>query len=141
MYSKLLNVDLVSGSNNITLVSIEASGPDIDHLRLGSPAAVLIKLNGHTRAVAKNGLHALHNWGYEFAEDASYAWSTYPYPPLGDLYRYPFGRAKVQEMPDGDSCHLDTGNVSTLRPCTCFDLSVDFLSKPMLNNLCPTASC
>lgn len=59
MYSELVTVDLVAGSNNITLVSIEFSGPDIDHLRLGKPAAVLIKQNGHTRAVAKNGLHSV----------------------------------------------------------------------------------
>jgi len=111
MYSKLVNVDLVAGSNNITLVSIEASGPDIDHLRLGKPAAVLIKQNGHVRAVAKNGIHALRQFDYEFAEDTDYNWSTYPYPPLGDLYRYPFGRASVKEAPSGDAVHPDVGNL------------------------------
>lgn len=109
MYSELVNVDLISGPNNITIVSIEPAGPDIDHLRLGTPAAVLIKQNGHTRAVAKNGLHVLDEFEYEFAEDTNYIWSTYPYPPLGDLYRYPYGRAIIREV-DGNSAELDSGN-------------------------------
>ncbi|KAL7543207.1 hypothetical protein ACHAXR_012486, partial [Thalassiosira sp. AJA248-18] len=109
MYSELLNVDLSSGSNRIKIVAFDQSGgPDIDHLRLGKPAAVVIYQNGHARAIAKNGLHLLDDFEYEFT-DQNVFWADEPYPPLGDLYMHPYGRAEIQTQ-DGPA-HLDTGNL------------------------------
>ena len=110
MYSDLVSVDLVSGTNKIKLVAAQPSGPEIDFLQLGKLPAVLIKQNGHPRAIAKNGLHLLDDFEYELFTDPV-IWADYPYPPLGDLTRLPYGRAKVS-LPDGRSKTLDSGNVS-----------------------------
>lgn len=51
-YSKLINVTLVPGDNLIKLTA-QNGGPNIDHMIIGKPDAVIIKLNGYPRAVAK----------------------------------------------------------------------------------------
>ena len=105
MYSELIDVSLNSGSNSIKLVAIE-KGPNIDHLQVGKQPAVLIKQNGQPRAIAKNGLHLMQDYDYEFTEDL--VWDTYPYPRLAE--EYPYGKARVN-LPDGREVNLDVGNV------------------------------
>ena len=105
MYSELIDVSLTTGSNSIKLVAIE-KGPNIDHLQVGKQPAVLIKQNGQPRAIAKNGLHLMQDYDYEFTEDL--VWDTYPYPRLAE--EYPYGKARVN-LPDGREVNLDVGNV------------------------------
>ena len=105
MYSELIDVSLTAGSNSIKLVAIE-KGPNIDHLQVGKQPAVLIKQNGKPRAIAKNGLHLIQDYDYEFTEDL--VWYTYPYPRLAE--QYPHGRARVL-LANGVQGELDVGNV------------------------------
>lgn len=61
--------------------------------------------------MAKNGLHLLNDWPFDFSnETISVYFDTYPNAPQGDIYRYEFGRIRV-ELPDGRSRYLDIGNV------------------------------
>ena len=46
-YSELVDIDFVAGNNTIKLVVSEQNGgPNIDHMRIGKPAAVVMKTNG-----------------------------------------------------------------------------------------------
>lgn len=111
-YTDLVDVDLNAGVNSIKLVvSAQDAGPHIDHLRVGKPPAVVLKTNGWPRTVATNGLNLLDEW-YPEIVDESVFFPAYADPPQGDLYRYVYGRTKV-ELPDGRQRYLDVGNVST----------------------------
>lgn len=47
MYSQLTDVMMLSGLNSIKLsVSAQNGGPNIDHLRIGKPPAVVLRTNG-----------------------------------------------------------------------------------------------
>jgi len=109
-YTDLVHVSLNAGPNKIKLlVADQDGGPDIDHLRIGKPPAIVMKLNGLPRTVAKNGIRLLDDWSYEITDDLVVTFEDYPYPSLGDLYYYPYGRAKAI-LPDGRDKYLDTGN-------------------------------
>lgn len=81
--------------------------------------SVVIKLNGVPRSIAKNGVHIINDYNYEITDNTVLHMSDYPYPLLGDLYRYPFGRVRVI-LPDGKERYLDTGNVSLLSAALLF---------------------
>ena len=43
-YSELVDVDLNAGNNTIKLLLVEqAGGPNIDHLRIGKPPAIVLR--------------------------------------------------------------------------------------------------
>ncbi|KAL7537288.1 hypothetical protein ACHAXR_008774, partial [Thalassiosira sp. AJA248-18] len=113
-YSDLVDVELGAGNNTIKLlVADQNGGPNIDHLRVGKPPAIVMKSNGWPRAIAKNGIHLLDGWPYDFTDYANSTFSYYPEPPMGDLYRYHYGRLRVN-LPDGTGStiakFLDIGN-------------------------------
>jgi len=109
LYSELMDVALVAGNNTIKLLMADQTGgPNVDHLRIGKPPAVVIKMNGWPRAIAKNGLHLLNDWPYAFTNETSAPFTIYPDAPQGDLYRYEFGRLRLG-LPEGDK-YLDIGN-------------------------------
>ena len=111
-YSEYVTVDLNEGDNSIKIVVADQdNGPDIDHLRVGKPPAVVMKVNGWPRSIAKNGLFLLDDWGYEFTESSQAVFDYYPEPGQGDLYRYYFGRVRLTIPGVGDR-FLETGNVS-----------------------------
>lgn len=110
-YSDLVPVTLRSGMNAIKLLVVaQNGGPLIDHMRIGKPPAVVLKTNGWPRTVAKNGVGLLDEWGFEFTNETSVWFSSYPDPPQGDLVCYVYGRTKVG-LPDGRLRYLDIGNV------------------------------
>ena len=76
-------------------------------------SSIVMKLNGSPRTIAQNGIRLLDDWSYEITDDLVVTFEDYPYPSLGNLYYYPYGRAKVI-LPDGRDKYLDTGNVSLL---------------------------
>ena len=79
---------LNSGLNAIKLVvSAQNGGPNLDHLRIGKPPAVVLKTNGWPRTVAVNGVNLLDEWHPELANESSIFFPSYPDPPQGDLYR------------------------------------------------------
>jgi len=109
-YSDLVDVQLEGGDNIIRLeVADQNGGPNIDHLRIGKPPAIVMKTNGWPRVIAKNGLHLLDGWPYEFTNETEVLFISYPDAPQGDLYRYNYGRLRVR-LPDGRDKFLDIGN-------------------------------
>ena len=67
--------------------------------------------NGWPRVVARNGLHLLDGWPYQFTNTMNVTFASInPDPPQGGLYRYPHGRLRVT-LPDGREKFLDIGNV------------------------------
>ena len=110
-YSQYITVNLSEGDNSIKIVVADQdAGPNIDHLRVGKPPAVVMKTNGWPRSIAKNGLFLLDDWGYEFTELSQTEFDYYPEPPMGDLYREYFGRLRLTIPGVGDR-FLETGNV------------------------------
>ena len=109
-YTDLVDVELNAGVNSIKLVvSAQDAGPNIDHLRVGKPPAVVLKTNGWPRSVV-TGLNLLDEWYPEVVNESVF-FPSFPDPPQGDLYRYLYGRTRVQ-LPDGRQRYLDVGNVS-----------------------------
>jgi hypothetical protein len=87
-YTDLVDVPMNSGLNAIKLVvSAQNGGPNIDHLRIGKPPAVVLKTNGWPRTVAVNGVNLLDEWHPELANESSIFFPSYPDPPQGELYR------------------------------------------------------
>ena len=66
--------------------------------------------NGWPRVIARNGLHLLDAWPYQFTNTTQVYFRENPDPPQGGLYRYPSGRLRVT-LPDGRERYLDIGNV------------------------------
>ncbi|KAL7527648.1 hypothetical protein ACHAXR_002788 [Thalassiosira sp. AJA248-18] len=109
MYSNLIDVQLNPGLNTIRVDVGEAGGgPNIDHLRIGKPPAVVMKTNGWPRVIAKNGIHCLDYWPCDFTDGTSTTFIYYPEPPMGDLYRNNIGYLRVNL--DGYYRFLDIGN-------------------------------
>lgn len=110
MYSELVGVSLKAGYNTIKLlVRDQNDGPNIDFLRIGKPAALKLMTNGWVRAIAKRGAGILDRFGADFdMTNQTVYFPSYPDPRLGDLYRYPYGRVRVNTT-DG-SRYLDIGN-------------------------------
>ena len=67
------------------------------------------KANGWPRHVAKSGIQFLNDWPFDIAANESVYFTYYPDAPQGDLYRYHYGRLRV-ELPDGRDRYLDIGN-------------------------------
>lgn len=110
-YSEYVTVDLNEGDNSIKIVVADQdNGPNIDHLRVGKPPAIVMKVNGWPRSIAKNGLFLLDNFGYEFTESSQTVFDDYPEPAQGDLYRFYFGRVRLA-IPGVGARYLETGNV------------------------------
>lgn len=110
-YSDLVDVSLTQGLNTIKLlVTDQNGGPNLDHLRVGKPPAMVMKTNGWPRVIAKSGINCLDAWPCDFTNQ-TLRFDYYPDPPQGDLYRYYYGRLRVR-MPDGLNRFLDIGNVS-----------------------------
>lgn len=116
-YNQPVYVSLESGNNLIRLTVVEQNdGPRIiDHLLVGKPDAVVIKLNGHARAVAQNGLGFWNDWGFEFTNETSLVIPSIIDPPQGDIFKYLQGRVRLA-TPSGWKW-LDCGNVSNLGHC------------------------
>jgi hypothetical protein len=115
-YNQPVYVSLESGENLIRLTVVEQNdGPRIDHLLVGKPDAVVIKLNGHVRAVARNGLGFWNDWGFEFTNETSLVIPSIIDPPQGDIFKYLQGRVRLA-TPSGWKW-LDCGNVSNLGHC------------------------
>ncbi|KAL7542550.1 hypothetical protein ACHAXR_011864 [Thalassiosira sp. AJA248-18] len=109
MYSDLVDVQLNSGSNTIKLIAVDQSdGPNVDHLRVGKPPAMVLKTNGWPRAIAKNGIHCLESWPCQFTNETNTTFTYYPEPPMGDLYLYNIGYFRVDL--NGTNTFLDIGN-------------------------------
>lgn len=110
--AQLVDVDLVAGDNKIKLVvADQGGGPNIDHLRVGKPPAVVMKTNGWPRLVARNGLFLLDNWNETLTQnwnETTASFDYYPDAPQGDLYRYNFGRLRLR-LPGGNY-FLEIGN-------------------------------
>ena len=110
-YSDLVDVTFAaSGVHTIKLtVRDQDGGVNVDHLRLGKPPAVVISLNGWARAIAKSGLGLWDDYGFVFNnETAPTTLNARPDAPLGDAFRWPFGRVRLQ-LPQGAK-YLDIGN-------------------------------
>ena len=108
MYSEMVNVSLKAGFNTIKLlIRDQNNGPNIDFLRVGKPAALILKTRGWIRAVAKNGVGTVDDFGFDFTNQTVY-FPSYPNAKEGDLYRYPYGRLRVNVT--GVSRYLDIGN-------------------------------
>jgi hypothetical protein len=85
-------------------------GPNIDHLRVGKPPAIVLKTNGWPRVIARNGLYLLDDWPYEFTNTTQvYFQTNNPDAPQGGLFRYPYGRLRVL-LPNGKERFLEIGN-------------------------------
>ena len=111
-YTDLVDVNLNTGTNIIKLLVVaQNGGPNIDHMRIGKPPAVLLKTNGWPRTVARNGVGLLDQWGVDLTAETTVSFPSYPDPPQGDLYRYVYGRTRVR-LSDGTFRYLDIGNVS-----------------------------
>ena len=97
------------GRHTIKLLLADQSvGPRIDHLRVGKPPAVVVKVNGWPRVVARNGLNLANgNWGYDFTNGVNVTFSDYP--TVKDWYG--MGWAQIQ-LPDGSKLDWDVGNPS-----------------------------
>jgi hypothetical protein len=67
-------------------VSAQDGGPNIDHLRVGKPPAVVLKTNGWARTIAPTGINLLDEW-YPNLMNETLFFPSYPDPPQGDLYR------------------------------------------------------
>ena len=110
-YTELVDVALDAGDNSIKLTVVDHDMVFIDHLRLGKPPAVIMKTNGWARVVAKNGLHLLNEWPYEFTTETEAEFVDSPDAPLGDLYNGAyFGQLRVS-LPGVGNKVLDIGNV------------------------------
>ncbi|KAL7542499.1 hypothetical protein ACHAXR_011825, partial [Thalassiosira sp. AJA248-18] len=111
LYTDVVEASLNLGQNNIKLLLTDQnSGPDIDHLRVGKPQAIVIKTNGWPRTVAKNGLRIRNDWSFQFTEEMIVKFDDYPDAPSGDLYKFPNGRIEFF-FPDGSPRYLDVGNL------------------------------
>ena len=110
-YSELVDVSLNAGLNTIKITAVEQNGgPNVDHLRIGKPPAVILKTNGWVRAIAKNGLHFLDAWPFDFNNETRVIFTIYPEPPQGDLYREEYGRLRVRLDGQTQDHYLDIGN-------------------------------
>ncbi len=108
IYSDMITVSLTAGLNTIELlVRDQNNGPNIDFLRVGKPPALLMKTNGWLRHVAKTGVGIVNEWGFDFTNETVY-FPSYPNAIEGDLYRYPYGRLRVNVT--GATRELDIGN-------------------------------
>ena len=108
-YSDIVNVPLDAGDNTIRLTVFEQDGGvNVDHLRVGKPPAIVIKLNGWPRAIAKNGLGLLDDYGFAFTNETTLYLQSRPDPPLGDIFQWNFGRVRLA-LPQG-ARYLDIGN-------------------------------
>ena len=72
--------------------------------------------NGWPRAIARNGIHLLDDWPYQFTNTTQVYFPNNPDPPQGGLFRYPYGRLRVL-LPNGRERFLDIGNVR-ITSCT-----------------------
>ena len=109
-YSELIDVSLNAGPNTIKLlVQDQNGGPNIDHARIGKPAAIVMKTGGWPRVIAKAGLHLLDAWPFTFTNETQVTFDYYPNAPQGDLYRYNYGRLRVL-LPNGEKRFLEIGN-------------------------------
>ena len=113
-YSELINVNLNAGTNRIKLAAIDQDeGPNIDHLRVGKPPAVVMKTNGWPRVIAKNGLHLLNDWNptkYEFNNETEVTFGKGLAAPQGSLYNEAhFGLVRIR-FSDNMARILDIGN-------------------------------
>ena len=96
-----------------------------DHMRLGKPAAVVMKTQGFPRAIAPNGLKLADDWEFEFTDSTVLGFAWYPEPPQGDIFRFgfpSFGRIRYQ-LPDGRQRFLDIGAFNTCNARTDANLS------------------
>ena len=94
-------------------------------MRLGKPAAVVMKTQGFPRAIAPNGLKLADDWEFEFTDSTVLGFAWYPEPPQGDLFRFgfpSFGRIRYQ-LPDGRQRFLDIGAFNTCNARTDANLS------------------
>jgi len=109
MYTDLIELSFLSGVNTIKVVLEDQSkGPMIDHLRVGSPPAIIIKNNGHARTIVKGGSGLLTQWSPDIKFEETTVWFTkLPEPPQlsrnGKLYVSLQGNSKQGSL-------LDIGN-------------------------------
>jgi len=111
MYSETVNVSLDSGSNKIRLVLADGGGPNIDHLRIGKPPSVAIKVNGWARTIVKDGVGLLSKWNpKQPAKDQVEELGEYPQPPKGGLYRTRYGSTTIRLYEKNKPFEVDIGN-------------------------------
>jgi len=109
MYTDLIELSFLSGVNTIKVVLEDQSkGPMIDHLRVGSPPAIIIKNNGHARTIIKSGIGLLTQWSPDIEfEETTVFFTKLPEPPQlsrnGKLYVSLQGNSKQGSL-------LDIGN-------------------------------